>query len=413
MVDKVHHVEVLCKDIEKNLRTFIDKFGFTLHCKRKLDGEGRRSYVVQQESMLLVLTEGDQDTVVDIAFEVKDVYGLVKNINEKDVLQQVTTRSDNNGQVVSATVKTPVGNIVHSLLNLSKYRGVFLPGYVKCFESREESEGASEVAASCNVGKLMTHYDHITYACFPGTSHAIIAWYEKYFDFSRFFINDSEDVDEGFIVQSSDDQASSFGMRLTAMEFWRCAEVGLRMNGRNLEGKVRIVLAEPLPGQGPNQVSNFLCEHGGPGVQHIGLHSNDIINCIGTLKKRQVDFMTPPNTYYSEVGKQEEVESLGVCFEKLVKFGILLDAEFDADINKQVNTDRASILKSGKSNSSKRYLMQAFTKPVFDKETFFLEIIQRCGATGFGAGNIRALWKAIDAHLAQCQSKVVKNDNVA
>lgn len=54
--------------------------------------------------------------------------------------------------------------------------------------------------------------------------------------------------------------------------------------------------------------------------------------------------------------------------------------------------------------------MQVFTKPIFDKETFFLEIIQRCGATGFGAGNIRALWRAIDAHLAQSQNNIVKNN---
>lgn len=52
---------------------------------------------------------------------------------------------------------------------------------------------------------------------------------------------------------------------------------------------------------GPNQVSTFLSEHGGPGVQHIGLHTNDIINCIQTLKEREVKFITPPSAYYSEV----------------------------------------------------------------------------------------------------------------
>lgn len=239
MVDKVHHVEILCKDVESNLRTFIDKLGFTLHCKLKLD-QGRNSYVLKQESMLLVLSEGDQDTVRNIAFEVKDIYGLLKNFDEKDVLRQVTTTKDSNGEILSALVQTPVGNVTHLLLDLSKYQGYFLPGYVKCFESQEDGHGK----------KHITHYDHITYACFPGTSHAIIAWYEKSFGFSRFFINDSEDVDEGFIVQSSDDMASSFGMRLTAMEYWRCAEVGLKLSGTTLEKKLKLVLAEPLPGLG-------------------------------------------------------------------------------------------------------------------------------------------------------------------
>ena len=240
MVDKVHHVEVLCQNVEKTLRIFIDKFGFALYCQLKI-GTGKKSYVLKQESMLLLLSEGEYDTVFNIAFEVKDVHDLVNNIEEEDVLQRVKTTKDNYGQVVSALVKTPVGNVVHSLLDLSKYRGDFLPGYVKCAESCENLS---------NKENYLTHYDHVTYACFPGTSHEIIAWYEKCFGFSRFFINDSEDENEGFIVRSSDDQFSKFGMRLTAMEYWRCAEIGLNMCGKGPGGKVNFVLAEPLPGQG-------------------------------------------------------------------------------------------------------------------------------------------------------------------
>ncbi|XP_069138960.1 hemolysin VllY-like [Argopecten irradians] len=99
-----------------------------------------------------------------------------------------------------------------------------------------------------------------------------------------------EDADDGFVINTTD-----IGLRLKAMEYWHCAETGIttpsQSDGVNT---IKFVIAEALPDQGPNQVATFLREHGGPGIQHIGLHTPDIVTTVSTLMSRGVDFAEPP-----------------------------------------------------------------------------------------------------------------------
>ncbi|XP_019386164.1 PREDICTED: 4-hydroxyphenylpyruvate dioxygenase-like protein, partial [Crocodylus porosus] len=148
----------------------------------------------------------------------------------------------------------------------------------------------------------------------------------------------------------------------------------------------RLVLAESLPEQGPNQVDAFLAQHGGAGVQHIGLHTADIVSAAQTLAAAGVRFVEPPPAYYSEPGKAEEIQGAGQDPGALARHGILLDAEL-----------------AGETSSPQGYLMQIFTKPFFPEETFFLELIERRGASGFGEGNIRALWKSVQGYMDRQQ----------
>ncbi|XP_078589349.1 4-hydroxyphenylpyruvate dioxygenase-like protein [Branchiostoma floridae x Branchiostoma japonicum] len=319
------------------------------------------------------------DSVCNVAFEVEDVDSSLERVVRAGgrVLTDIKVTEDEDGSVTHAVVQSPIGNVVHTFLDKKLYKGLFLPGF--------EASGASRMTKS--TGRL-SHFDHVTYACPMGSSPPILEWYERCLGLKRFLVNRDESEDQGFIVQGAD-----VGMRLKAFEYWKCAKEGLRMPGSSpdVKPKVKFVIAEPLPGQGPNQVETFLEQHGGPGIQHIGLHTPDIISSTRQLRAAHVQLLKPPDTYYSEIGKLSEIHQVGQCLTALRENGVLLDAEADA-----ANND---------TRNNQRYLMQVFTKPIFDEDTFFLEIIQRCGATGFGAGNITALWRSVQAYLDQREQR--------
>ncbi|XP_025094598.1 4-hydroxyphenylpyruvate dioxygenase-like protein isoform X2 [Pomacea canaliculata] len=203
-----------------------------------------------------------------------------------------------------------------------------------------------------------------------------------------------EDKDEGFVIKGED-----IGMRLMAFEYWKCAETGLAMKEKGI-GSVKFVIAEALPKQGPNQINMFIENHGGPGVQHIGLHTSDIISAVAQLQHQGVEFNEPPYTYYTEVGQLKEMVAIGMDVNSLKDTGILLDTEADSHLPSKL--DDCSILEK---SSPYRYLMQKFTRPLFEKDTFFLEVIQRTGARGFGSGNITALWRSVQAFLQKRQQE--------
>ena len=126
-------------------------------------------------------------------------------------------------------------------------------------------------------------------------------------------------------------------------------------------------------------VSEFNEYYGGPGIQHIALHTNDIISTIIILRDRGLEFLSIPDTYYLKLRERLASSNLTVKepLEQLEKLKILLD--FDEN----------------------GYLLQIFTKPMQDRPTLFFEVIQRRGHNGFGAGNFRALFEAVEVEQAQ------------
>ena len=139
-------------------------------------------------------------------------------------------------------------------------------------------------------------------------------------------------------------------------------------------GVVKMPLNEPAVGLKKSQIEEFNLGNGGPGIQHIAFLTRDIIDCVTNLKKRGVQFLNVPATYYEAM--RERLNSSGMelneDLEKLSKLSILVD--FDEG----------------------GYLLQIFTKPLLDRPTIFLEIIQRNNFAGFGAGNFKALFQAIE-----------------
>ena len=245
---RLHHVEVLCQNLQQSLKQFVGKFGFKVLAHSPFP----KRIILNRNAINFVLSEGAQerDTVFNVALEVKDVrkaVDVVKRNNGK-IIREPEILVDGNGEVESAVVQTPVGNVVHRLLNAAGYDGVFLPGF-HVYDKMALREMPGYVTQQTVVNdRILTHFDHITFACPLGTSQGIMKWYEECFGFTRFNISSEENRD-GFFVQSSI-QGASIGMKLTAMQYWFCSEAELAIDTEEPGGGVKFVFAEPLPGQG-------------------------------------------------------------------------------------------------------------------------------------------------------------------
>lgn len=139
-------------------------------------------------------------------------------------------------------------------------------------------------------------------------------------------------------------------------------------------GNCTINVNEPAPARRRSQIQEFLDYHHGPGIQHIALATDDIAQTVMQLRQAGVEFLKIPRTYYEDLA--DWVQEIDIPIEKLAELGILVDRDQDG------------------------YLLQLFTKPVGDRPTLFFEIIQRQGAKGFGAGNFKSLFLAIEREQA-------------
>ncbi|XP_053103654.1 4-hydroxyphenylpyruvate dioxygenase-like protein [Hemicordylus capensis] len=306
-------------------------------------------------------------TASNICFETEDVSGISQSLQERgcQILIPPTNIADENGCVTYAVVRSVLGNISHTLLDRSQYRGPFLPGFHTVQGLPKETQGSK-----------VTHFDHITYVCSKGSSQAVLDWYKNCFGFQRFHIHQQDDVAEGYRIQGD-----GVGLRLTGMQY---SGSGLKQ----LDHDCKFVLAESLSDQSKNQVDTFLEQHGGAGIQHVALYTADIIGTASAMANSGANFFKPPLAYYSEKSKEQEIQQVGQDPQLLKNYGILLDAE----------VGRGGV-KRGPGLHGKPYLMQIFTKPLFPEETFFLELIERCGATGFGERNVRALWQSVQIYM--------------
>lgn len=135
-------------------------------------------------------------------------------------------------------------------------------------------------------------------------------------------------------------------------------------------GRIKFPINEPAEGRRKSQIQEFLEFYRGPGVQHIAILTNDIVTTVAELRANGVDFLYVPDTYYEEL--KERVGDIDEDMESLKKLNILVDRDDEG------------------------YLLQLFSKPIVDRPTLFIEIIQRKGARGFGNGNFKALFEALE-----------------
>ncbi|XP_059078323.1 4-hydroxyphenylpyruvate dioxygenase-like protein [Tigriopus californicus] len=403
MPGHIHHVEWCVSDLTTTKDKLTESYGFTAEAQRKVNGvpfqvalrSGATWFLLTQfrntkeedqpQIYGMPLIRSDKaETLFNVCIQVEDVEGMFHHAVEAGA-KVIQTPSliqcpNGHGYVTHGAIKSCVGNVIHSIVNPKSFSGSFLPGFER-ITSKENSEHLTE------------SMDHLTYVCETGQSQAILDWYAKCFGMERFMVNPEESEPEGIVI------GEEVGMRMKVGEWissWMCNEIGAKFptSSDSVDDTTlnfKLVLAEPLAGYPESHVQKFLDEHGGPGLQHIGLTSSTIASTVATMNHRGAEFRSPPPTYYTMASKKSEITQSGFDLKTFQKLGLLIDTEADPD---------------GPSSQTKA-LIQVFTKPLFQGDTFFLEVLQRQGARGFGAGNITALARSIQLYQQEQEGREI------
>ncbi|KAK9235415.1 Glyoxalase/Bleomycin resistance protein/Dihydroxybiphenyl dioxygenase [Lipomyces kononenkoae] len=289
------------------------------------------------------------DAVKDVAFEVDDIdaaWDFVSKHGAK-LISHPFELSDENGSVIIATIGT-YGDTTHTLVQRSRYNGAFLPGYsTTVYPSIDPIQMLLPAVNLENIDHCVGNQDW-------NQMEPICQYYENALGFHRFWSVDDKDISTEFSALKSIVMASPN----------EC---------------IKMPINEPAVGKKKSQIEEFIDFFGGPGVQHIALRTLNIIETITNLKARGVEFIAIPPTYYEQMRLRLSRSSLKLKedFAVLERLNILID--FDEN----------------------GYLLQLFTKPLTDRPTAFIEIIQRNNFEGFGAGNFKSLFEAIELEQAK------------
>jgi 4-hydroxyphenylpyruvate dioxygenase-like putative hemolysin len=247
----LHHVELCVANGKKMASYFTEKLGYSLRAQR--DTLSSQQWVVGSQKSTFVVTEKKTnfrsefvpfsyfnapvhqiDSVFNVAMEVRNLESVTQRMQHfgGKLFHPVTEVEDKKGKVRYSIVSSCCGNIVHTLLDKSQYKGSFLPTFDESFTTRSEEP--------------ITHIDHLTYVCYPGESPGIIQWYQDCLGMQQFKTNPNENLKEGLVINDG------VGMRLRVMDYWPCAESGVcNPNSDGIgETTLKIVIAESLPGIG-------------------------------------------------------------------------------------------------------------------------------------------------------------------
>ncbi|EIF00412.1 4-hydroxyphenylpyruvate dioxygenase [Saccharomonospora glauca] len=285
------------------------------------------------------------DGITDLALEVADVDKCVEHAraNGATVLEEPHDVSDEHGTVRMAAIAA-YGDTRHSLIDRSRYSGPYLPGY----EARERSVPKPEGAPK----RLFQAIDHCVGNVELGKMDEWVAFYHRVMG----FVNMAEFI--------GDDIATEYSALMSKVV----------ANGNH---RVKFPLNEPAIGKKKSQIDEFLEFYDGPGCQHIALATNDIIGTVKAMRDAGVEFLDTPDSYYDDPELRARIGEVRVPIETLKEHRILVDRDEDG------------------------YLLQIFTKPIGDRPTVFYELIERHGSLGFGKGNFKALFEAIEREQAR------------
>ena len=312
----------------------------------------RVSYVLKQDKIRIVLTtalnskspigehvkkHGDGVKVIALwVDDAKKAYEETIKRGAKSYLKPVK-ESDEFGEVVKSGIFT-YGETVHLFIERKNYRGDFLPGFIKWESDYNPS----------SVG--LKYVDHMVGNVGWGEMNVWVKWYEEVMGFVNFLSFDDKQIHTEYSALMSK----------------------VMSNGN---GRIKFPLNEPAKGKKRSQIEEYLDFYESPGVQHIAIATDDIIQTVRELRSRGVEFLSaPPKEYYTAIPSRlgAHMKIMNENIDELEELAILVDADEEG------------------------YLLQIFTKPVEDRPTLFFEIIQRMGAKGFGAGNFKALFESIE-----------------
>lgn len=345
------HLEFYVGNAKQAAAYFSKCFGFTTTAYSGLETGERKatSYVLEQGDIRFVITSAlisdhpiaksvlqHGDTIAVVALEVADVVTAYKHAVAQGAIGAIPpTEQENEYGVLRYAAIRIFGDAMIKFIDRSDYTGVFAPGFV------------ARASAPTNAAGLKA-IDHVVGNVELG---AMNRWVE-------FFVKTM-----GFDVQMHfDDHAISTDYSALMSK--------VLQNGN----KTTFNINEPAKGKRKSQIDEYLEFHNGPGIQHIGLITENIVETVIHLRKAGVEFLAIPKTYYENL--ESWVKEIDVPVEKLAELGILVDRDENG------------------------YLLQLFTKPVGDRPTLFFEVIERHGSRGFGAGNFKSLFVALEREQA-------------
>ena len=351
-LDGWDHVELYVGNAKQATYFYEHAFGFApvAYAGPETGVRDRASYVLEQGEVRLVLTSAlreDHDVtrhlakhgdgVKDIALAVPDATEAYRQAVQRGARGVVEPhRAEDDFGSVELSAIATYGDTVHSFVNRADYAGPYLPGY-----------RAVEGAARDGVGLLAI--DHVVGNVELGRMEHWVEFYERVFGMTEMIHFSDEDISTEYSALMSK----------------------VMTDGK---GKIKFPINEPAEGKRKSQIEEYLEFYGGPGAQHIAIATDDIVRTIEALQERGVLFLTTPDAYYEEV--PERVGDIAEDYADLRRLGILADRDDDG------------------------YLLQIFTKTAQDRPTLFFEVIERHGARGFGDGNFKALFEAIEREQA-------------
>jgi len=274
------------------------------------------------------------DGVKDIALRVADSAAAYHEALRRGArsVQAPAVAEDTHGRVVRASIAT-YGDTIHSFVQRDGYEGAFLPGYQPIAQPMPAPE--TGIAA----------IDHIVGNVELGKMNEWVGFYRDVLGFAQLIHFEDKDISTEYSALMSK----------------------VMQNGH---GKIKFPINEPAEGRRKSQIEEYLDYYGGPGVQHIALATGNILASVDALRAAGIPFLRVPDSYYEELPSR--VGPIAEDVRELAKRGVLVDRDEEG------------------------YLLQIFSQPLQDRPTLFVEIIQRKGSRGFGKGNFKALFQAIE-----------------
>jgi 4-hydroxyphenylpyruvate dioxygenase len=345
----IDHVELYVGNATQAAYWFTHALGFRRSAYAGLETgvRDRSSHVVEQGRIRFVLTApllGTSEIARHVAAHGDGVRVIALSVPDAEHAYRYAVRhgargvrepweeSDGEGSVRMATIAT-YGETVHTFVERDGYEGAFLPGFAG-------AEGQSDGDAG-----LLAGIDHVVGNVELGRLDEWVGYYERVFGMTEMLHFTDRDISTEYSALMSKVMADG-------------------------KGRVKFPINEPAEGKRKSQIEEYLEYYGGPGAQHIALATTDIVGTVKQLRERGVRFLQTPDSYYEELpGRIGEIDE---NIADLRELGILADRDDEG------------------------YLLQIFTQTIGDRPTVFLEVIERHGARGFGEGNFKALFEAIE-----------------
>ena len=362
-----HHVEFYVGNAKQAAHYYRTAFGFTpvAYAGPETGVRDRASWVLAQNDIRFVLTAGlspdhqavrhhrdHGDGVKDVAFAVPDAEDAFRVAVERgaEPHREPQVVEDEGGKVVHSAIKA-YGETIHSFIDASNYGGAFLPGYQPVGPDAESEGARTALTALPGTPTGLQSVDHIVANVELGKMDQWVDFYADIMGFSQ-------------LVHYDDDAISTEYSALMSKVLW------------DGQGRIKFPINEPAQGKKKSQIEEYLDYYHAPGVQHLALATDDIVATVAALRANGVRFMRVPDEYYDDVRERLDWSTIDQDLDKLRDANVLIDADDEG------------------------YLLQLFTEPVQDRPTVFYEVIERHGSRGFGEGNFKALFQAIEREQA-------------